>query len=97
MEYIVLSFSVLVLIIALNQGRKTELRLRGIENKVDSLLKDNGIVYDEKLHVSKPVLEAIALGSKLKAIRLYRQETGASLKQAQEVIERLVKAETLSS
>lgn len=92
MEYVVLSFSLLVLVIVLIQASKTDSRLTVIENKIDTLLKDNGIVYGENVHVSKEVLAAITLGSRLKAIRLYRQETGANLKQAREVINRLAES-----
>ncbi|MEZ9199591.1 hypothetical protein [Shewanella sp. 10N.286.54.B9] len=69
--------------------QKTDRKLKIIENKIDTLLENNGIVFDENIHVSREVLTAITLGKKLTAIRLYRQETGAGLKEAHEVINRI--------
>lgn len=69
--------------------QNTDRKLKIIENKIDTLLENNGIVFDENIHVSKDVLTAITLGKKLTAIRLYRQETGAGLKEAHEVINRI--------
>ncbi len=69
--------------------QKTDRKLKIIENKIDTLLENNGIVFDENIHVSREVLTAITLGKKLTAIRLYRQETGAGLKEAHEIINRI--------
>lgn len=69
--------------------QNTDRKLKIIEHKIDTLLENNGIVFDENIHVSKDVLTAITLGKKLTAIRLYRQETGAGLKEAHEVINRI--------
>ena len=69
--------------------QKTDRKLKILENKIDTLLENNGIVFDENIHVSREVLTAITLGKKLTAIRLYRQETGAGLKEAHEVINRI--------
>ncbi|ACJ30664.1 hypothetical protein swp_3994 [Shewanella piezotolerans WP3] len=69
--------------------QNTDRKLKIIENKIDTLLENNGIVFDENIHVSKDVLTAITLGKKLTAIRLYRQETGAGLKEAHEVVNRI--------
>ncbi|NRB22090.1 hypothetical protein [Shewanella sp.] len=84
-------FVVLAFLFIYSEIRATRSKINFLENKIDTLLKNNGIVYDEKLHVPKDVLTAITLGHKLKAIRLYRDQTGASFKEAQEIIGRLVK------
>ncbi|MCL1051506.1 hypothetical protein L2755_18000 [Shewanella abyssi] len=90
MEESILILAIFVLIFYIYRSQETDKRLRVIENKIDTLLKNNGIVFDEGLHVSKEVLTAVTLGKKLTAIRLYRKETGAGLKEAHEVINRLV-------
>ncbi|MEZ9819576.1 hypothetical protein AB4238_02965 [Shewanella sp. 10N.286.45.A1] len=89
MEEPLLIIVILGLIFYIFHIQKTDRKLKIIENKIDTLLENNGIVFDENIHVSKDVLTAITLGKKLTAIRLYRQETGASLKEAHEVINRI--------
>ncbi|PKG58547.1 hypothetical protein [Shewanella sp. GutDb-MelDb] len=78
-----------ILIVSFNTQRSTDKRLRVIEHKIDSLLKNNGIFFHNNINVSKEVLTAITLGKKLTAIRLYRKDTGASLKEAHGIINRL--------
>ncbi|PKH56737.1 hypothetical protein CXF83_06545 [Shewanella sp. Choline-02u-19] len=78
-----------ILIVSFNTQRSTDKRLRVIEHKIDSLLKNNGIFFHNNINVSKEVLTAITLGKKLTAIRLYRKDTGASLKEARGIINRL--------
>lgn len=53
------------------------------------LLEEKGIYFDKQTYVPKDVLIAFNLGNKLTAIRLYRQHTGATLKQSHELINRL--------
>lgn len=80
---------ILGLVFCIFHIQKTDSKLKIIENKIDTLLENNGIVFDDNIHVSKDVLTAITLGKKLTAIRLYREETGASLKDAHEIISRI--------
>ena len=63
---------ILGLVFCIFHIQKTDSKLKIIENKIDTLLENNGIVFDENIHVSKDVLTAITLGKKLTAIRLYR-------------------------
>ncbi|GGI91203.1 hypothetical protein [Shewanella gelidii] len=89
MEDTLILIGLLILILWQVSMGKSDQRLRIIENKIDTLLENNGIVFDEKLHVSKEVLTAVKLGKKLTAIRLYRNETGAGLKEAHKIINKL--------
>lgn len=72
-----------------NQLRITRQRFFSIERKIDCLLEEKGICFDKQTYVPKDVLMAFNLGNKLKAIRLYRQHTGATLKQAHELVNSL--------
>ena len=72
-----------------NELRVTRQRFFNIDRKLDCLLEEKGILFDKQTYVPKDVLVAFNLGHKLKAIRLYRQHTGASLKQAHELINKL--------
>lgn len=90
MDEVFIAFVVMALIVVYCELRVTKQKVNMLENKIDTLLENNGIFYDKKLHVPKDVLTALSLGHKLKAIRLYRKQTGASFKDAQATIDRLV-------
>ena len=66
-------------------------RVRFLEVKVDALIKQTGIEFDESALVPVEVHQAAKAGQRLKAIRLYRNITGAGLKEAAEVVDGLVK------
>lgn len=66
-------------------------RIRFLEVKVDALIKHTGIEFDESTLVPVEVHKAIQAGHRLKAIRLYRNITGAGLKESSEVVDALVK------
>ena len=66
-----------------NSGR----RLRRIERKVDLILKHLGLDLDQD--VSPQVMELVKAGQKIQAIKLYREQTGAGLKEAKEYVEGL--------
>ncbi len=66
-------------------------RIRFLEVKVDALIKHNGIEFDDNTLVPVEVHKAVKAGQRLKAIRLYRNITGAGLIDASEVIDGLVK------
>ena len=64
---------------------------RFLEIKVDALIKHTGIQFDDSTLVPVEVHKAVKAGNRLKAIRLYRQITGAGLKEASEVVDSLVR------
>jgi ribosomal protein L7/L12 len=66
-------------------------RIRFLEVKVDALIKHTGIEFNDSTLVPTEVHLAIKAGDRLKAIRLYRNITGADLKEASEVVDDLVK------
>ncbi|MCG9754065.1 hypothetical protein L1D40_02345 [Shewanella insulae] len=66
-------------------------RIRFLEVKVDALIKQTGIEIDNSIQVPVEVHNAVKAGHRLKAIRLYRNITGAGLKEASEVVNDLVK------
>ena len=92
MEEALIIFAVLASVFIYSELVAAKRKINVLERKIDTLLKNNGILYDDNLHVSKEVLSSIAAGRKLKAIRLYQEETGVSLKAAQEIISRLAKS-----
>ena len=92
MEEALIIFAVLASVFIYSELVTAKRKINVLERKIDTLLKNNGIAYDANLHVSKEVLSSIAARRKLKAIRLYQEETGVGLKEAREVINRLVKA-----
>ena len=72
-------------------------RLRAVENqltalsrldaKLDALLKHAGIRFDPYQDVPPAVVEALARGQKIEAIKAYRHARGADLKEAKEFVE----------
>lgn len=74
-------------------------RLRAVENqltalsrldaKLDALLKHSGIRFDPYADVPPAVVEALARGQKIEAIKAYRAARGADLKEAKEFVEEI--------
>lgn len=66
-------------------------RLEKIEAQLGFLFRSLGITTREAPagHASAAVLEQVARGDKIAAIKAFREETGASLKDAKEFIESL--------
>jgi LmbE family N-acetylglucosaminyl deacetylase len=94
-----LVFVVVVLFwVALTQGRsqtRMERRLRDLEVRFEKLLLHVGFVADP----SPPITDEVRVlartpGAKIAAIRAYRQQTGAGLKEAEEAVEKLMEPET---
>ncbi|MER7399174.1 ribosomal protein L7/L12 [Streptomyces sp. NPDC000151] len=79
---------VFVLAISLPDGRnrRLERRLRELDRKLDLLLAHQGI-SDERPGMTE-VDELVRRGEKVKAIKVYRQLTGAGLVEAKEAVER---------
>ncbi len=71
------------------------IRLNRLERKVDFLLRELNLVEKEEATLPDfgPVLTAVAelvrQNRKIEAIKLYRELTGAGLKEAKEVVDRL--------
>jgi Ribosomal protein L7/L12 C-terminal domain len=68
-------------------GRDNSGRLRCIERKVDLILDHLGL--DPNQGVNQEVLELMKAGQKIQAIKLYREQTGAGLKESKDYVEGL--------
>src|SRR5262245_58861466 len=62
-------------------------RLSRIDAKLDTLLKNAGITFDELHDLPPDVREAIERGETIEAIKRFRQATGAGLKEAKDAID----------
>lgn len=69
---------------AIRQLRNDQKR---IERKLDLLLKHAGVVYDPYEALTGAVADALRAGRKIEAIKLYRAETGAGLREAKEFVD----------
>lgn len=58
-----------------------------IEAKIDLLLKQAGVEFNPFRNLPQSVVEALARGKKVQAIKCYREATGAGLKESKDVIE----------
>jgi hypothetical protein len=91
--FVVVAFMVVVLLLlGILGGRLNALQrnlgpLSRVEAKVDLLLKQAGIKFDPYASVAFDIAEAVRRGEKIKAIKLYRERTGAGLREAKEYIE----------
>jgi hypothetical protein len=91
--FVVVAFIVVVfLLLGMLGGRLNTLQrnlgpLYRVEAKIDLLLKQAGIKFDPYASVSLDIAEAVRRGEKIKAIKLYREKTGAGLREAKEYIE----------
>jgi ribosomal protein L7/L12 len=71
------------------------IRLNRLERKVDFLLRELNLVEREEATlpdfgpVLSEVAELVRQNRKIEAIKLYREMTGTSLKEAKEVVDRL--------
>ncbi|MBM7073481.1 hypothetical protein JQC92_15815 [Shewanella sp. 202IG2-18] len=76
------------LLIAINFSEVSANRkkMKQIERKIDILLEKQGISVNSEAFIPLDVLEALKNNQKIKAIRLYRQQTGSSILEAQKAI-----------
>jgi ribosomal protein L7/L12 len=58
-----------------------------VEAKIDLLLKQANIEFDPYAHVAPEIVDALRAGEKIKAIKIYRQATGAGLRESKEFVE----------
>jgi ribosomal protein L7/L12 len=81
-------FLLVILINQVSQLQKRVTSLSRVEAKVDLLLRHAGIAqHDPYANLPTPVIEAIQRGEKIQAIKLYREASGATLKDAKDFIE----------
>ena len=65
-------------------------RIAALERKVSALYEHLGVAEPQGMEgVSPEVLDAVRSGDSIGAIKLYREQTGASLAEAKEFVERI--------
>jgi len=89
----ILGFSLLVLLVLFGIGSienrisRTDRRVARIEHKLDLILGHLGLTAPEPW--SDEVNALVRDGKKIQAIKVYREATGAGLKEAKEAVEKL--------
>lgn len=82
---LLLVVQVILLFSLRNVTRRTDWQLPRLERKVDLILKNLGIAFEDKAgEMVRPLLLA---GKKMDAIKEYRRITGVGLKDAKEAVE----------
>lgn len=84
---------VLALSLAFNFIRGVLYRKRKIvllEAKVTYLFEKSGLSYEPIPALAPTIRKAVADGKKIEAIKLYRDATGSSLKEAKDAVEKLM-------
>ncbi|WP_461534995.1 hypothetical protein [Spongorhabdus nitratireducens] len=66
-------------------------KLQRTESKLNLLLQRHGLDHHEETVIPEEVEQALQAGRKIRAIRLYRQHTGASLREAHEIVTTFVR------
>jgi hypothetical protein len=88
MEWGLLAISIGILLVALVSYGNLNARIRGIERKLNALLKHHGVDPTQGLGLSDRVKQLAAdPARKIEAIKVYREETGAGLAEAKEAVE----------
>jgi ribosomal protein L7/L12 len=66
-------------------------RIVKLESQIAFILQQEGLDYceEQNMGVSPEIINLMREGKKIQAIKLYRQETGAGLKQAKEFVDSL--------
>lgn len=86
-EHLVLIGSlVLGVLIGRFSTSSTDRTSKRLENKVDAIIEHLGIDFKPYENTPKEVLSALDSGERIRAIKLYRHFSGASLKEASEAI-----------
>lgn len=62
-------------------------RLSRVDAKLDALLRNAGVTFDEYQDVPPDVREALQQGRTVLAVKLIRQTTGVGLKEAKELVD----------
>jgi hypothetical protein len=71
----------------LDHLRKRLAALSRIEAKLDLVLEHAGLKYVPYANLPAPVIDALQKGNKIQAIKIYREATGAGLKEAKDLVE----------
>lgn len=84
-----LLISVMILVLSAIWASRNEnlRRFRRIERKVDLILSHLGLDPDQG--VNQQVMDLVKAGQTIQAIKLYREQTGAGLKEAKDYVESL--------
>jgi ribosomal protein L7/L12 len=95
-SFFVAVISVLVFLqgLELARLRKRVAALSRIEAKLDLVLQHAGLKYVPYANLPAPVIEALQNGNKIQAIKLYREATGADLKDAKDLIDEIMATST---
>lgn len=72
-------------------------RLSRVDAKVDALLKNAGVQFDEFQDVPADVREALEHGETILAIKRFRAATGAGLKEAKEFVDEVRRRKVAAS
>jgi len=69
--------------------RELRKQIRKLERKVDLLMDHLQLNYREESDpgITQEIIDLVRMGRKIEAIKLYREETGAGLKEAKEAID----------
>ncbi len=79
--------AILVLSILFHGGAREPSRLHAIDRKLNLILANLGIDPNEGL--DRQIVELMRSGQKIQAIKLYREQTGAGLKESKDYVEGL--------
>lgn len=77
----------ILVLIAWPRPKGKDAQLQRIERKLTAILKELNL--DPNAQIDPQVLELAATGQKIEAIKLYREQTGVSLREAKEFVESL--------
>ena len=85
--WLVLGTFVMVLLSMVRNQSSVANGNRRLERKVDLILSHLGL--DPNLGVNEKIMELVKAGKKIEAIKVYREQTGAGLKEAKDYVESL--------
>jgi ribosomal protein L7/L12 len=87
--HFLLWLALFITVIGRTQGiEELQRRLARLEKKTDAIMQHLGLEYEPPAPGgSDTVLSLIRAGKKIEAIKIYREETGAGLKEAKDAVE----------
>jgi ribosomal protein L7/L12 len=94
MDYVLLGVVVLVMVVALGTSAtdrrltRVDRRLARVEQKLDAIAGHLGVAVAEPEFAEVTAL--LREGKKIQAIKVYRERTGAELKEARDAVERML-------
>ena len=91
LQWVILVFLVVSAVIIARDAVNTRRDVLRVDRKLNLVLKQMGIIYEESFGLSERVRELARDPSrKIEAIKVYREETGAGLKDAKDAVEALI-------